>query len=169
VPSSAIPLTSHQPVRDRVLSLLPVPPRTISAASATVRAEGDISSLCVSQADDCRLLGKLPKVKCLRNERREGKSCLSRTQVVKPDFGRGESDGAGGDISGVGDEGGQWLLGTGGPDKRRCDKELRIEMDFPPLFFLLKKMVVLRYPMRLSCSLLARKLEQAKQSPGSYF
>lgn len=38
-------------------------------------AEGDVSSLCVSQADDCRLLGQLPKVKCLRNGRREGKSC----------------------------------------------------------------------------------------------
>lgn len=32
----------------------------------------------------------------------------------------------------------------------------------------LKKMALLRYPVRLSCSLLARKLEQAKQSPGSY-
>lgn len=39
-------------------------------------AGGDVCSLCVSQADDCRLLGQLPKVKCLRNGRREGKSCL---------------------------------------------------------------------------------------------
>uniref|UniRef100_A0A663EZY5 Polypeptide N-acetylgalactosaminyltransferase n=1 Tax=Aquila chrysaetos chrysaetos TaxID=223781 RepID=A0A663EZY5_AQUCH len=68
----AIALTRHQPVQDGVLSLLPISPRTISAARATMRAEGDMSSLCVSQADDCRLLGKLPKVKCLRNGRREG-------------------------------------------------------------------------------------------------
>lgn len=132
-PSRAITLTSHQPVQDGVLSLLPISPRTISAARATMRAEGDMSSLCVSQADDCRLLGKLPKVKCLRNGRREGKSCLPETQVGNPDFGRCESDGAGRDLHGVGDKGGQWLLGMGGPDKRRCGKGLGFEIDPPSL------------------------------------
>lgn len=34
---------------------------------------GDVASLCASKADDCRLLAKLPKVKCLRNRQREGK------------------------------------------------------------------------------------------------
>lgn len=132
-PSSAITLTSHQPVQDGVLSLHPISPRTISAARATMRAEGDMSSLSVSQADDCRLLGKLPKVKCLRNGQREGKSCLSTTQVGSPDFGRHESDGAeGGNLSGVGDKGVQQLLRTGGPDKRGCDKGLGFEMN-PPL------------------------------------
>lgn len=64
-----------------------------------MRAEGDVSSLCVSQADDCRLLGQLPKVKCLRNGRREGKSCLPTWG--NPHFGKCESDGARGNLHGV--------------------------------------------------------------------
>lgn len=128
--------------------------------------EGDMSSLCVSQADDCRLLGKLPKVKCLRNGRREGKSCRPTTRVGNPDFGRCKSDGMVGDLSGVVDKGGQQVLGTGALIKGDVIKGWDLKW-IPPLF--LKKMGLLRYPMRLSCSLLARKLEQPKQSPGSYF
>lgn len=125
-----------------------------------------MSSLCVSQADDCRLLGKLPKVKCLRNGRREGKSCLPMTRVGNPDFGRCKSDGMVGDLSGVVDKGGQRVLGTGALIKGDVIKGW--DLKWIPLLFL-KKMGLLRYPMRLSCSLLARKLEQPKQSPGSYF
>ena len=93
-----------------------------------------MSSLCVSQADDCRLLGKLPKVKCLRNGRREGKSCLPTIQVGNPDFGRRESDGVGGGTSVewvMREVSGSW--GMGGLDKNRCDKGLGFEMDPPSL------------------------------------
>lgn len=39
----------------------------------------------------------------------------------------------GGDLHGVGDKGGQWLVGMGGPDKRRCGKGLGFEIGPPSL------------------------------------
>lgn len=132
-PSSAITLINHQPVWDGVLSLLPISPRTISAGRATMRAEGDISFLCVSQADDCRLLCKLPKVKCLRNGRREGKSCLPPPSWETQFSGGGKVMEPWGTSMEWATKVVSGSCNKRGADKRRCDKGLGFEIDPPPL------------------------------------
>lgn len=105
---------------------------------------GDVASLCVSKADDCRLLAKLPKVKCLRNRQREGKgqhpeprlTLVILAWVRNPGFGRWESDGAGGKRRQLF----QWMEHTGqSTDNRRHERGLEIGMDFTPLSLKKKK------------------------------